>query len=317
MHLEWAHQPKSVLLIEKIRDPGARKFLVQAALYLFREKHFSIYVEGYAIAELKNLAFLKEFIDKSRTTVDFVLAFGGDGTLLHIAKLFPQECPPVIPFSMGSLGFLTPFLADDYRKVIDDLIRGYFYVTQRTRLLCDIKHKNGTTNTIQAMNDIVLTSPDTGSVCAIECTIDGEYFTTIYGDGLIVATSTGSTAYNLSAGGAMVHPSVSTIIWSPICAHSLNAHPLVLPDSVELGMRIAQHARGDSYIVACDSNKTDVHKGEFISIKISPYPMLTVCQKEPMSDWLTSISTVLRWNQPMQVSMTDVEEDELPVSCPL
>ena len=317
-HLEWAHQPKSVLLIEKIHDACSRRYLVSAAQHLFKKRHFHIYVEDYVIPELKNFAFLQAFESEATTRVDFVLSFGGDGTLLHISKLFPSACPPIIPFAMGSLGFLTPFLADDYEKVVDSLIRGFFYVTSRTRILCDIKHLDGTVETHQAMNDVVFSPRETGSVCAIDCLIDGKHFTTVYGDGLIIATSTGSTAYNLSTGGAMVHPSVSSLIWAPICAHALNAHPLVLPDSVKLSMQIAEHARGDDvYMVVYDSIKTVVRKGESVTVRISPYPIPTVCQQEPMTDWLSSISTVLRWNQPMQITLPSEEENQLPVQCPV
>jgi NAD+ kinase len=143
-------------------------------------------------------------------------------------------------------------------------------------------------------------------------------FTTIYGDGLIIATATGSTAYALSAGGAIVHPSASAIIWCPICAHSLNSHPLVLPDSVELSMRISETARGDEpYQLTCDSGGYHVLKGDLMVIKISSYPIPTVCTAEPMADWLNSISSVLRWNQLMEVTLAKDESKTWPVDSQL
>ncbi|OHT06021.1 ATP-NAD kinase family protein [Tritrichomonas foetus] len=313
MHFEWAHQPRSALLIEKKGDKQARHYIVLAARYLFHNRHFSIFVENYVKEDLKNYAFLSSFENYEESMVDFVLSFGGDGTLLHIAKLFPRNCPPIVPFAMGSLGFLTPFLADDYKSIIDDLIRGFFYVISRTRILCSIQKTNSDGNIevteIQAMNDVAFKPSKNGTVSAVDCSIDDEYFTTVYGDGLIVATSTGSTAYNLSANGVIIHPSVSTLVWTPICAHALNAHPLVLPDSIELSLKIAKNARGnDPYTLAYDSSETLVSKNDKVTIRISPYPVPTVCQKEPMTDYLNSISSVLKWNQPIHGSISIEDE---------
>jgi NAD kinase len=190
MRLDWAHQPKSVMIVEKIRDPRARSFLIAALQYLFQVRHLSIITESYVVDELSEFSFLQSFESEDLTNVDFVLVFGGDGTLLHVSQLFPSRCPPIVPFAMGSLGFLTPFLCDDYQTVIDDVVRGFFYVTSRTRLLCEIRRVDSTVEHYQALNDLVLTSGTPGSVCAIECSIDGEYFTTVYGDGLIIATAT-------------------------------------------------------------------------------------------------------------------------------
>jgi len=304
MHLEWVHRPSSALLVEKIHDPIARNYLIEAVQFLNFDKTFTIYVEKYVAESLPHFTFLQKFTNSKEKMVDFVLVFGGDGTLLHVSSLFPEACPPILPFALGSLGFLTPFLASDYRMVIDDLIRGFFFVTSRTRIMCTIIRKDKTVDSYQALNDVVIGPSVPGQVCAIECYIDDEHFTTVYGDGLIVSTSTGSTAYNLSAGGAMVHPSVSTLLWTPICAHSLNAHPLVLPDCVGLSFKIAEHARGEKpYLATTDSKRTEIYKGDLVVVNQSPFPIPTVCQHEPITDWLSSISTVLRWNQPMQVSI--------------
>lgn len=313
LHLEWAHQPHSALLVEKMHDQSSRHFIILAARYLFQNRNFTVYVEEYVKNELSGYAFLKEFTNHEKSKVDFVLAFGGDGTLLHISKLFPKNCPPIVPFAMGSLGFLTPFLADEYQSAIDGLIRGFFSVISRTRILCSVYRDSVYTETFQAMNDIVILSAKNGTVSAIDCFIDDEYFTTVYGDGLIVATSTGSTAYNLSAGGVMVHPSVSSLLWTPICAHALNAHPLVLPDSIQLAVQISPTSRGDDpYIVTFDSSETTLGKKDKIVIRVSPYPVPTVCRKEPMTEWLNSISSVLKWNQPIQSQSNTADDDSQP-----
>lgn len=308
MALEWTHRPSTVLIIEKIHDPDARWYVTQAIDILHNEKSFTVYVEEYVANETPNLTYLKVFKDYKTQPIDFVLVFGGDGTLLHVSTLFPEACPPILPFALGSLGFLTPFKADDYKSMIDNMIRGYFFITSRTRIICDIIRDNKIIESHEALNDVVFCPSEPGTVCALECFIDGEMFTTVYGDGLIVSTSTGSTAYNLSAGGVMVHPSVSTLLWTPLAAHALNAHPLVFPDCVGMSFRIADNARGDKpYLVNVDSHRTPIYKGDLAVIHQSPFPMPTVCVSEPITDWLYSISGVLKWNQPMVVS--ELEHD--------
>ena len=315
-HLEWAFLPRNVLVIEKKHDQFARNYLIKSINYL-HSHDYNVFVQGYIKQELQQLySFLVSFDgieypvnsgnsdeeeDKEKNTVniDFVLVFGGDGTLLHVSSMFPRTCPPIVPFAMGSLGFLTPFMAQDFENVIEEMIRGGFYVIPRTRIACTIVKNSGQKIELQAMNEVVLRTSNNKGISAIRCYIDDEKFTDVHGDGLIVATSTGSTAYNLSAGGAMVHPSVSALLWTPICPHSLNSHPLVLPDSTILSFKIV--ARNEcQYTITYDAQSEQVERNDLIVVKVSPYMAPTVCIHKPLDDWFRSISNVLKWNEPIR-----------------
>lgn len=254
-----------------------------------------IYVERNVREELNDIEFLQTFTGNE--SIDFVCAFGGDGTMLHISSLFPNLCPPVMPFAMGSLGFLTPFAAEEYKEIIDNFLRGPSKVTMRTRAEGAIYRDGKVRESHLILNDIVASPVIKDAVCILECFLNDEPFSTVYGDGLIVSTSTGSTAYNLSAGGALVHPLVAALLWTPICPHSLNAHPLILPGTVKLGIKIAQDSRTDNFSISFDSYRTTIDKGDFVSIRLSPNPLPTVCKHEPMNDWLFSISNVFGWNR--------------------
>lgn len=314
-HVEWVRPPSTALIIEKIRDPDSRDLLIKAATYLHEEYNINVYIEEYAFKELTEYDFMHEYHNSDALKIDFILSFGGDGTLLHISELFPKLCPPIMPFALGSLGFLTPFLAEEYKKFISSLIGGFFYVTTRTRIICEILRKDQTIEKYQSLNDITFKAPTDGGLASYECSIDGEFFTTVYGDGLILSTATGSTAYNLSAGGPMIHPSVSSIIWTPICAHSLNAHPLVFPDSIVLSLRIAPQSRSNyPNQIFIDSSKTHVYKGDTVIVHVSSFPFPTICLKQPMPDWLSSISNVLGWNQPIEGNIPS-EEDSVMCVC--
>lgn len=302
-HYQWKSRPKSCLLVEKIYDTSARDSLIDAIQFINQEIKIQIYLEEYVHDELPEYAEIKIFKGLSETTVDFVLVFGGDGTLLHVSQLFPKTCPPIVPFAQGSLGFLTNFPTSICHQVINELVTGCFYVTSRTRMVCEISRDGEVVNRYHVLNDVVIKHSLPTSLCVIDCSIDDVLFTTIYGDGMIVSTSTGSTSYNMSANGPMVHPSTSSLVWTPICPHSLNAHPLILPDGVCLSFSIADNSRGDSpYFVCYDSDLTEIKKGDKVSVYISSYPLHTVCSEGPIIDWLNRISSVLRWNQPMETS---------------
>ena len=300
-NLEWIHRPTRTLLIEKIYDKDSRCYLIEVSKFLHEKKNLNIFVEEYVYKDLLEISFLNQFYSYEETPIDFILAFGGDGTLLHVSSLFPEICPPILAFAMGSLGFLSPFLVNNYEIAIDDLIKGLFFLNSRTRLIINIIRDNQKVENYQCLNDFTIRTSTPNNTCKINSFIDDEYFTSIYGDGLIVATSTGSTAYNLSAGGIMIHPSVSTILWTPICAHSLNSHPIVLPDCINLSFKIDQNDRNNEpYLVSFDSKKSQIYLGDEVRIHISSYPLPTVCTNSPVTDWLFSLSTVLKWNQPIK-----------------
>lgn len=306
MHLEWIHRPSTCLLIEKINDLTAREYLIKSAQFLAKVKHFNVFVEQYLYEAEKAYTFWHPYDPQDHGNIDFILIFGGDGTLLHASTLFSEFCPPILSFAAGSLGFLTQFQMEEYKDAIDDLIRGVLYINSRTRLYGELKNKEEEiVDTLQATNDVVITPSSPSAVCAIDSYIDDEFFTTVIGDGLIISTATGSTAYNLSAGGCMVHPSVSSILFTPICGHSLNTQPIVLPDCCEVSFRISKLDRTNApYKVGFDSKSTLLTKDKQLCIRISAFPLPTVCKHSPIGDWLHSISTVLKWNQPM-INMTD------------
>lgn len=295
---KWENEPKTVFIVEKIKDRESRKYLIKVSKFLHETKGLMIYVERNVKEELTDLDFLQTF--SGCESIDFILSFGGDGTLLHLSSLFPLRCPPVIPFAMGSLGFLTPFSAEKYEEIINKFIDRPSKVTLRTRAVGTIYRDGKVKESHLVLNDIVVSSIIKDAVCILECFLNDNHFSTVYGDGLIVSTSTGSTAYNLSAGGVLVHPLVASLLWTPICPHSLNAHPLILPGTVKLGIKISQDSRTSNFSISFDSYRTTIDKNDFVSIKLSPNPLPTVCKHEPMNDWLFSISNVFGWNRQIE-----------------
>ncbi len=166
---------------------------------------------------------------------DILVSIGGDGTLISTARRSMRFQKPILGINMGNLGFLTDLQSEEVASFLPHLKEGCYNIAHHTML----EGKISDSVSFVALNDIVLTRLNDSSMIYLKASIDGEFFNTYYGDGLIVATPTGSTAYNISAGGAVVYPFSQNILLTPICAHSLTQRPLILPHSftieVELG----------------------------------------------------------------------------------
>jgi NAD+ kinase len=165
---------------------------------------------------------------------DLIVAVGGDGTILYSARLMHGHEKPLLGVNRGRLGFLADVLPDDMLNVIDRVLAGDY--TSESRLLLDarIEFDDGKSQTATALNDVVLQRKDTGRMLDFETRIDGQYVNTHSGDGLIVATPTGSTAYSLSCGGPIIEPMLDVVALVPICPHTLNDRPIVVPAKLEI-----------------------------------------------------------------------------------
>lgn len=161
---------------------------------------------------------------------EIIISIGGDGTFLGTVRDTISFGRPVIGFNLGTLGFLTPVLPRDMYRAICMLMEGKYDVEERDVLSSKLISCIGERlDEGLAVNDIVVRSSEMNKICSLVVEIDGEIITTVKSDGLIIATTTGSTAYSLSAGGPLLHPSISGIVLTPICAHSLTQKPLVIP----------------------------------------------------------------------------------------
>jgi NAD+ kinase len=156
--------------------------------------------------------------------VDLILALGGDGTLLRAVRLIGNRETPIMGINLGSLGFLTEFSVNEARKGIDDFINGNYAIEKR--MVMQVVYGR---NSLFAFNDCAINMGKTGRVIEISVNYQDEFVNKFIGDGIIVSTPTGSTAYSLAAGGPVVYPTVSAFILTPICPHALAARPIVLP----------------------------------------------------------------------------------------
>jgi NAD+ kinase len=160
--------------------------------------------------------------------VDFLVSLGGDGTLLSLVRRSYGYNKPVLGINAGNLGFLADIRIDDVDNFLDRLLDGDYRIDERMMIEGYILKEDGDKKSFFAFNDVVITRP-IAKMAKINASIDGEWFNTYRGDGLIISTPTGSTAYNLAVGGPIMYPLTQAFIMSPISAHSLTQRPLVVP----------------------------------------------------------------------------------------
>jgi len=168
---------------------------------------------------------------------DLVIAIGGDGTFLKTARMFLENGSPIFGINRGKLGFLTEFSPEEFETYLIKILEGNFVIAERN-VMEAVHNKNGTSQSLYFFNDAVISKGAFSRAIQIELHVNGLFLNSYYGDGLIIATATGSTAYSLSAGGPIIVPDSNDVfIVNPVCPHSLSIRPIVLPAASNLKAR--------------------------------------------------------------------------------
>lgn len=217
---------------------------------------------------------------------NLVVAVGGDGTLLRAASaVYPCELP-ILAVNAGGLGFLAACEGSAIAEAVAEVVAGRFRVERRTRL-----RARGTEFTGSALNDIVIVGPDAERFTELEVDVDGERVITVEGDGLIIATPTGSTAYALAGGGPILSPGVPVLLLVPLAPHRLGARPVVVPEGAEIAVRARYPARAllDGEAVG------DLEPGAVVRVGVAPAGTLLV-RLEGTGSFFARLRDKLGWS---------------------
>ncbi|AEO70073.1 9909568b-bffd-4757-bf13-c4fd27ab3cc3 [Thermothielavioides terrestris] len=232
---------------------------------------------------------------------DLVLTLGGDGTVLFTSWLFQRIVPPVLSFSLGSLGFLTSFEFEKYKDHLNRVMGDEgMRVNLRMRFTCTVYRDGPMGNEMEegeqfeVLNELVIDRGPSPYVSNLELYGDNELLTVVQADGCIFSTPTGSTAYSLSAGGSLVHPDIPAILLTPICPHTLSFRPMVLSDTMLLRVSVPRNSRATAYCAFDGKGRIELRQGDHVTITASQYPFPTVVRTD--TEWFDSVSRTLRWN---------------------
>lgn len=190
-----------------------------------------------------------DYVSHDNHTIDFALSVGGDGTFLTTATLVGHLDIPILGINCGHLGYLAEVQTDNVELVLDQLVNNNYTIEKRSMLEVSCQQE-GKLASPYALNEVAILKSGLSSMITVDVTLNGEFLHNYKADGLLVATSTGSTAYNLSVGGPLLDPHVNAIILSPVATHSLNIRPLVVLDDSKIDIKIA--SRNGNFLLSVD-----------------------------------------------------------------
>jgi|SoiMethySBSTD1v2_1073268.scaffolds.fasta_scaffold02034_29 NAD+ kinase len=230
--------------------------------------------------------------------VDLIVVMGGDGTLLSMATRIAQtgRDTPILGVNFGSLGFLTEIRIDELYPALQSVIDGTATIDQRAMLAADAHRSRERFDSRIVLNDVVFTKAALSRIIELSVSVSTGLVTKVKADGLIVASATGSTAYNLAAGGPIVHPRVDAIAITPIAPHTLTNRPIVIPGSETIEVRPNIEAAGDEIYVTYDGQAGyPLQKGDMVSIRKSERCLRLV--KAPARSYFEVLREKLKWGE--------------------
>jgi NAD+ kinase len=192
----------------------------------------------------EEVSVLSAHAERACDEADLVVVLGGDGTILSTARLLGRREVPVLGINYGSLGYLTEFRIEEMFVALEKVLRGDYEIDRRSMLTVENETSAGREFIGRVLNDVVVNKSVLARIIEIEVSFDSFFVNRFRADGLIVSTPTGSTAYNLSAGGPIIYPSVDAIVITPICPFTLTNRPIVIPDSSHVKLRLIDDSSG-------------------------------------------------------------------------
>ncbi len=252
-------------------------------------------------ADSHQLSYIKYGEDHhSLAGIDKILSLGGDGTFLSAASLIADSGVPILGVNLGRVGFLS----ENTPEVVLEALRTGSYSIEERQIL-EIKGAPTTSefNWPYALNEVAL-HRGKASILGVDVVVDGITLPTYWADGLLVATSAGSTAYSLSAGGPIVMPSAKVLILTPIAPHNLNVRPLIFPDTSEIKLKI--RSREGKACFSADNRNCEIGENDVIHISLARFSLKRV--RPDKSHFITALSEKLFWGEDMRNNYTNYDD---------
>jgi NAD+ kinase len=288
--------PRTIALVGKYHSPEIAESLGRLAEYL-HERGVSVFIERETAEHIGKLVDLARWVTCGFNDIgahaDLAIVLGGDGTMLNAARRLARYCVPLAGVNQGRLGFMTDIARDDMLTCMDDLLDGRFLRESRMLLAAEVIRDGKELASNIALNDVVVDKGAIGRMIEFELFIDGAFIYNLRSDGLIVSTPTGSTAYSLSSGGPILHPTLTGIALVPLCPHSLTNRPIIVNDQADIELRITQ---ADDPRVHFDGQLTlDLQRGDSVRLRRSEH---TICFLHPPGySYFAMLRQKLHWSE--------------------
>lgn len=240
----------------------------------------------------RDIPSVEDYVATTGETIDFAISVGGDGTFLTTASMVGHLNIPILGINCGHLGYLAEVQTGDVDYVLDQLINNQYTIEKRCMLEVS-SSKGGKIVSPFALNEVAILKSGLSSMITVEVTLNGEFLHSYKADGLLVATPTGSTAYNLSVGGPLLDPHVNAIILSPVATHSLNIRPLVVQDDSKIDLKIS--SRNGNYMVSVDGRSQVVNQDIQLHIERSSRTIKLV--RVSGQTFMRSLKDKLNWGR--------------------
>jgi NAD+ kinase len=223
---------------------------------------------------------------------DMLVALGGDGTFLHGADLVGDHDVPLLGLNLGSLGFLTPYATSEASAALVDAVEGRLGIEERMRLQVTLRSGGGRVEGHSALNEAVITQRNLARLMDLAASLDGDTIATYKADGLILSTPTGSTAYNLSAGGPILTPDLEAIVLTPICPHTLTNRPLVV--RADRGLSVTNVSADHAILTVDGLWSREVEPGDVVEVRKATRPLRVF---RPRSSFFGILRQKLSWGE--------------------
>lgn len=289
-------QIKRVGLVVKPHSRHVKKWLDR--LLNFLDQRF----DSIVVEEESQLA---PAVDNKKATVlkgkemakacDVLISLGGDGTLLHSARLMAKHQVPIIGVNLGRLGFLVEIAPENMEKELQELLAGRYRVEERIMLGVQYMRGDRLMGSLDICNDMIIKHKDSVRMIELETKVGDVHLNTIWSDGLIISTPTGSTAYALASGGPLLEPTLEAALIVPICPHTLSYRPLIVDPHKPIEVSFTETNRGSAIASVDGQEHTIIKKGDKAVIRELPYKLQLV---QPYNhDYFRTLSTKLRWSE--------------------
>jgi NAD+ kinase len=289
---------KNVAIFGQSFYPETEKYLLQL-LNVLKDHHIDVVIEKDYFRLLKEKKSISEIntlktFDSLDKTIDLFFTIGGDGTILSAVKFVKDLNIPIIGINTGRLGFLATVHKNEIKKSIEEILNGKYQASERSILEVSYDSNKDTLHSFPfALNDIAISRKETTSMITIETWLNDEFLNAYWSDGIIISTPTGSTGYSLSCGGPIITPQTKSFVITPIAPHNLNARPLVIPDDLEIKLKIS--GREDQYLISLDSRLASLDRDTLVRIKKADFKIKLVWL---FSDsFITTLRKKLLWGQ--------------------